>query len=187
MRLFYLLCLAISPLLLAAETIIVKTKAPQNKNAVFQYRVPKGYDKNRREMYRVQAVRLSINAVFPYLFKIHLTNLWYESIISSATEGYYSETNSYISCCRCDIGISSSGICRKSFGRNWDLAPERFPFTAVMPKGSHARKLRKDKSDRQHQLPGLQVVRKEHSKQHTATPDHKRCRSREDEMKRLLE
>ena len=75
MRLFYLLCLAISPLLLAAETIIVKTKAPQNKNAVFQYRVPKGYDKNRREMYRVQAVRLSINAVFPYLFKIHLTNL----------------------------------------------------------------------------------------------------------------
>ena len=56
MRLFYLLCLAISPLLLAAETIVVKTKAPQNRNAVFQYRVPKGYDKNRREMYRVLVI-----------------------------------------------------------------------------------------------------------------------------------
>ena len=41
------------PLLLTAETITVKTKAPQNKNAVFQYRVPKGYDKERRERYRV--------------------------------------------------------------------------------------------------------------------------------------
>ena len=40
------------PLLLPAETITVKTKAPQNRNAVFQYRIPKGYDKNRREMYR---------------------------------------------------------------------------------------------------------------------------------------
>ena len=69
MRLFYLLCLSISPLLLAAETIVVKMKALQNKNAVFQYRVPKGYDKNRREMYRVQAVRLSINAVFPFYLK----------------------------------------------------------------------------------------------------------------------
>ena len=57
------------PLFLTADTIIVKTKAPQNKNAVFQYRVPKGYDKNRREMYRVQAVRLSINAVFPFYLK----------------------------------------------------------------------------------------------------------------------
>ena len=57
------------PLFLTAETIIVKTKAPQNRNAVFQYRVPKGYDKNRREMYRVQAVRLSINAVFPFYLK----------------------------------------------------------------------------------------------------------------------
>ena len=44
------------PLFLAAETIIVKTKAPQNRNAVFQYRVPKGYDKNRREMYRVLVI-----------------------------------------------------------------------------------------------------------------------------------
>ena len=41
------------PLFLTAETIIVKTKAPQNRNAVFQYRVPKGYDKSRREMYRL--------------------------------------------------------------------------------------------------------------------------------------
>ena len=56
MRLFYLLCLAISPLLLVAETIIVKTKALQNRNAVFQYRVPKGDDKNRREMYRVLVI-----------------------------------------------------------------------------------------------------------------------------------
>ena len=56
MRLFYLLCLAISPLLLVTETIIVKTKASQNRNAVFQYRVPKGYDKNRREMYRVLVI-----------------------------------------------------------------------------------------------------------------------------------
>ena len=44
------------PLFLAAETIMVKTKAPQNRNAVFQYRVPKGYDKNRREMYRVLVI-----------------------------------------------------------------------------------------------------------------------------------
>ncbi len=44
------------PLFLTADTIIVKTKAPQNRNAVFQYRVPKGYDKNRREMYRVLVI-----------------------------------------------------------------------------------------------------------------------------------
>ena len=41
------------PLFLSAETIIVKTKAPQNRNAVFQYRVPKGYSKAPRAMYRV--------------------------------------------------------------------------------------------------------------------------------------
>ena len=35
---------------------MVKTKAPQNRNAVFQYRVPNGYDKNRREMYRVLVI-----------------------------------------------------------------------------------------------------------------------------------
>ncbi len=44
------------PLFLAAETIMVKTKSPQNRNAVFQYRVPRGYDKNRREMYRVLVI-----------------------------------------------------------------------------------------------------------------------------------
>ena len=44
------------PLFLTADTIIVKTKAPQNRNAVFQYRVPRGYDKNRREMYRVLVI-----------------------------------------------------------------------------------------------------------------------------------
>ena len=44
------------PLFLTADTIIVKTKAPQNRNAVFQYRVPKGYDKNRREMYRILVI-----------------------------------------------------------------------------------------------------------------------------------
>ena len=54
------------PLLLTAETITIKTKAPQNRNAVFQYRVPRGYDKNRREMYRVHAARQSINAVFHF-------------------------------------------------------------------------------------------------------------------------
>ena len=43
---------ALFPLFLTAETITVKMKAPQNRNAVFQYRAPKGYDKNRREMYR---------------------------------------------------------------------------------------------------------------------------------------
>ena len=44
------------PLFLSADTIVVKTKAPQNKNAVFQYRVTKGYDKNRREMSRVLVI-----------------------------------------------------------------------------------------------------------------------------------
>ena len=44
------------PLIIAAETITVKTKAPHNRQAVFQYRVPKGYDKNRREMYRVLVI-----------------------------------------------------------------------------------------------------------------------------------
>ena len=39
MRLIYLLCLAISPLFLTADTIIVKTKAPQNRNAVFQDKI----------------------------------------------------------------------------------------------------------------------------------------------------
>ena len=44
------------PLFLTAGTIVVKTKAPQNRNAVFQYRVPQGYDKNRQEMYRVLVI-----------------------------------------------------------------------------------------------------------------------------------
>jgi len=44
------------PLIIAAETITVKTKASQNRNAVFQYRVPKGDDKNRREMYQVLVI-----------------------------------------------------------------------------------------------------------------------------------
>ena len=47
---------ALFPLFLTAETIMVKTKAPQNRNALFQYRVPKGYDKNRQEMYRVLVI-----------------------------------------------------------------------------------------------------------------------------------
>ena len=51
-----LIAVLLLPLLITAETIIVKTKAPQNRNAVFQYRVPKGYDKNRREMYRVLVI-----------------------------------------------------------------------------------------------------------------------------------
>ena len=48
--------LLLFPLLLRAETIVVKTKAPHNKQAVFQYRVPKDYDKSRREMYRVLVI-----------------------------------------------------------------------------------------------------------------------------------
>ena len=56
MLLICLLCLTISPLFLTADTIVVKTKAPQNRSAVFQYRVPKGYDKNRLEMYRVLVI-----------------------------------------------------------------------------------------------------------------------------------
>ncbi|MBR1967459.1 MAG: hypothetical protein IKA22_12710 [Lentisphaeria bacterium] len=53
---FLITMIFLFPLFLTAETIIVKTKAPQNRNAVFQYRVPKGYDKNRREMYRVLVI-----------------------------------------------------------------------------------------------------------------------------------
>ena len=53
---FWLAIIFSLPLFLCAETITVKTKAPQNRNAVFQYRVPKGYDKNRREMYRVLVI-----------------------------------------------------------------------------------------------------------------------------------
>jgi uncharacterized protein YcnI len=41
---------------ITAGTIVVKTKAPQNRNAKFQYRVPKGYNKNRRETYRVLVI-----------------------------------------------------------------------------------------------------------------------------------
>ena len=50
---FLITMIFLFPLFLMAETIVVKTKAPQNRNAVFQYRVPKGYDKSRREMYRL--------------------------------------------------------------------------------------------------------------------------------------
>ena len=53
MNSFYVTILFLFPLILSAGTIIVKTKAPHNRQAVFQYRVPNGYDKNRREMYRV--------------------------------------------------------------------------------------------------------------------------------------
>ena len=37
---FLITMIFLFPLFLAAETIMVKTKAPQNRNAVFQYRVP---------------------------------------------------------------------------------------------------------------------------------------------------
>ena len=53
---FLITMIFLFPLFLIAETIVVKTKAPQNRNAVFQYRVPKGYGKNRREMYRVLVI-----------------------------------------------------------------------------------------------------------------------------------
>ena len=39
-----------------AETLIVKTRAPENKLAMFQYRVPRGYDANRGETYRVLVI-----------------------------------------------------------------------------------------------------------------------------------
>lgn len=39
-----------------AETIAVKTRAQENKQAVFQYRIPKDYDANRREAYRVLVI-----------------------------------------------------------------------------------------------------------------------------------
>jgi len=35
------------PLVLQANTIKVKTRAPQNQQAVFQYRVPRGYDSRK--------------------------------------------------------------------------------------------------------------------------------------------
>ena len=53
---FLLTIICLLPLFLSAETIVVKTKAPQNRNAEFQYRVPKSYDKTRREMYRVLVI-----------------------------------------------------------------------------------------------------------------------------------
>lgn len=52
----FLIITFLFPLILTADRIEVKTKAPQNRIAVFHYRVPKGYDKNRREMYRVLVI-----------------------------------------------------------------------------------------------------------------------------------
>ncbi|MBQ9500972.1 MAG: hypothetical protein IJU70_02320 [Lentisphaeria bacterium] len=46
----------VSQILLSAETLVVKTKAPKNRQAVFQYRVPKGYDRNRSGSYRVLVI-----------------------------------------------------------------------------------------------------------------------------------
>ena len=53
---FLIIMICSLPLFLTADTIVIKTKAPQNRNAVFQYRVPRGYDKNQREMYRVLVI-----------------------------------------------------------------------------------------------------------------------------------
>ena len=44
------------PLFLSAETLVVKTKAPKNRQAVFQYRVPRGYDRNRSGSCRVLVI-----------------------------------------------------------------------------------------------------------------------------------
>ena len=44
------------PLLLSADTIKTKTRAPQNPQTVFQYRVPKNYDPKRVASYRVLVV-----------------------------------------------------------------------------------------------------------------------------------
>lgn len=38
---------------LYSNTIIIKTKAPQNQDAIFRFRVPKNYDPNRKDSYRV--------------------------------------------------------------------------------------------------------------------------------------
>ncbi|MFA6999050.1 MAG: hypothetical protein WC198_07820 [Victivallaceae bacterium] len=40
----------------SADSIQVKTRAPENKTATFNYRVPKGYDGKRCEMYRVLVI-----------------------------------------------------------------------------------------------------------------------------------
>ena len=50
-NIFYLL---LFPLLLSADTIKVKTRAPQNQQAVFQYRVPRSY--NPRKTCRVLVI-----------------------------------------------------------------------------------------------------------------------------------
>jgi len=50
----YSFCLMLFPLLLVADTIKVKTRAPQNLQAVFQYRVPRGY--NPRKTCRVLVI-----------------------------------------------------------------------------------------------------------------------------------
>ncbi len=44
------------PAFVIADTITVRTNAPENRNAVFCYRVPQKYDKNRREAYRVLVI-----------------------------------------------------------------------------------------------------------------------------------
>ena len=41
----FLILAILWPVFLLADMIEVKTRAPQNRNAVFHYRVPKGYDK----------------------------------------------------------------------------------------------------------------------------------------------
>ena len=43
-------------LTLSADTIKVKTRAPQNQQAVFQYRVPRSYDAKRGTAYRVLVI-----------------------------------------------------------------------------------------------------------------------------------
>ena len=44
------------PLLLSADTIKVKTRAPQNQQAVFRYRVPRNYNPKRGTAYRVLVI-----------------------------------------------------------------------------------------------------------------------------------
>ena len=50
----YFFCLLLFPMFLSADTIKVKTRAPQNQQAVFQYRVPQGY--NPRKTCRVLVI-----------------------------------------------------------------------------------------------------------------------------------
>ena len=53
---FIPVCAAIFAITAGAGQIEVKTSAPENQTAIFQFRVPKGYQPKRRESYRVLVI-----------------------------------------------------------------------------------------------------------------------------------